>query len=112
MEYLPSNLPYKSAKCRYSKYTCTFQFGCQMVPLQGVNSTCSLGFDWHPLEGAGTMDPMGRDHGGLYFIRLITVLQSFLRDVEGWHCKVGGLPLTLRCSMEICGNMFDPLKMN
>ena len=55
MEYLPSNLPYKSAKCRYSKYTCTFQFGCQMVPLQGVNSTCSLGFYWHPLEGAGTI---------------------------------------------------------
>ena len=34
-------------------YTWTFQFGCQMVPLQGVNSACFLGFNWHPLEGAG-----------------------------------------------------------
>ena len=33
--------------------TWTFQFGCQMVALQGVNSTCFLGFNWHPLEGAG-----------------------------------------------------------
>ena len=27
--------------------------GCQMIPLQGVNIPSRIGFNWHPLEGAG-----------------------------------------------------------
>ena len=42
--------------------TWTFQFGCQMVALQGVNSTCFLGFNWHPLEGAGMQTWTSRWH--------------------------------------------------
>ena len=36
------------------KYSWTFQFGCQMVPLQGVNLPFLRGFNCHPLEGAGS----------------------------------------------------------
>ena len=37
-----------------TKHTWIFQFGCQMVALQGCKIHHPLGFNWHPLEGAGS----------------------------------------------------------
>ena len=49
----PAYFQRRDVSFRECIYTWTFYFGCQMVPLQGVWISHPLGFNFHPLEGAG-----------------------------------------------------------